>query len=81
MVEAVGISLSSVGSIWVDAGLKPHITKGFKASNDPMSEEKVTGIVGLYHDPPDRAVVLWIDEKSQIKTLGRTQPGSQPTKA
>lgn len=75
MVEAVGISPSSVRPIWADAGLKPHIVKGFKISNDPMFEEKVTQIVGLYLDPPDRAVVLCVDEKSQIQALDRAQPG------
>ena len=75
MAEAVGISPSSVGRIWADAGLKPHIVKGFKVSNDPMFEVKVTEIVGLYLDPPDRAVVLCVDEKSQIQALDRTQPG------
>lgn len=75
MAEAVGISPSSVGRIWADAGLKPHIVKEFKVSNDPMFEEKVTDIVGLYLNPPDRAVVLCVDEKSQIQALDRTQPG------
>nr|WP_213395325.1 IS630 family transposase [Yoonia sp.] len=75
MAEAMGISPSSVGRIWADAGLKPHVVKGFKVSNDPMFEEKVTEIVGLYLDPPDRAVVLCVDEKSQIQALDRTQPG------
>lgn len=75
MAEAVGISPSSVGRIWADAGLKPHLTKGFKISNDPAFEEKVTDIVGLYLDPPERAVVLCVDEKSQIQALDRTQPG------
>jgi transposase len=75
MADAMGISPSSVGRIWAEAGLKPHITKGFKVSNDPMFEEKVTEIVGLYLDPPDRAVVLCVDEKSQIQALDRTQPG------
>ena len=75
MAEAMGISPSSVGRIWAEAGLKPHVTKGFKVSNDPMFEEKVTEIVGLYLDPPDRAVVLCVDEKSQIQALDRTQPG------
>ncbi len=70
MAEAVGISASSVGRIWADAGLKPHIVKGFKVSNDPMFEEKVTEIVGLYLDPPDRAVVLCVDEKSQLTSCG-----------
>ncbi len=75
MAEAVGISPSSVGRIWAEAGLKPHLTKGFKVSNDPRFEEKVTDIVGLYLDPPERAVVLCVDEKSQIQALDRTQPG------
>jgi transposase len=75
MAEAVGISPSSVGRIWAEAGLKPHLTKSFKVSNDPMFEEKVTDIVGLYLDPPERAVVLCVDEKSQIQALDRTQPG------
>lgn len=75
MAEAVGISSPSVGRIWAEAGLKPHLTKGFKVSNDPLFEEKVTDIVGLYLDPPDRAVVLCVDEKSQIQALDRTQPG------
>jgi transposase len=75
MAEAMNISPSSVGRIWAEAGLKPHIMKGFKVSNDPKFEEKVTDIVGLYLDPPDRAVVLCVDEKSQIQALDRTQPG------
>lgn len=75
MAEAVSISASSVGRIWADAGLKPHVVKGFKVSNDPMFEAKVTEIVGPYLDPPDRAVVLCVDEKSQIQALDRTQPG------
>jgi len=79
MAEAVGISPSSVGRIWADAGLKPHIVKGFKVSNDPLFEEKVTEIVGLYLDPPDRAVVLCVDEKSQIQALDRSQPGVSET--
>lgn len=75
MAEAVGISASSVGRIWAEAGLKPHLKKQFKVSNDPLFEEKVTDIVGLYLDPPERAVVLCVDEKSQIQALDRTQPG------
>ena len=75
MAEAVGISPSSVGRIWAEAGLKPHVLRRFKVSNDPMFEEKVTEIVGLYLDPPERAVVLCVDEKSQIQALDRTQPG------
>ena len=76
MAEAFGISPSSVGRIWAEAGLKPHLVRGFKVSNDPMFEEKVTEIVGLYLDPPERAVVLCVDEKSQIQALDRTQPGT-----
>ena len=74
MAGAVGISPSSVGRIWADAGLKLHVVRGFKVSNDPMFEEKVTEIVGLYLDPPERAVVLCVDEKSQIQALDRSAP-------
>ncbi len=69
MAEAVGISPSSVGRIWAEAGLKPHLTRGFNVSNNPMFEEKVTDILGLYLDPPERAIVLCVDEKSQIRRL------------
>jgi hypothetical protein len=75
MAEAVGISASSVGRIWAEAGLKPHLTKSFKVSGDPMFEQKVTDIVELYLDPAERVVVLCVDEKSQIQALDRTQPG------
>jgi len=75
MAEAVGISPSSVGRIWAEAGLKPHLIRGFKVSNDPMFEEKVTEIVGLYLDPPERAVVLCVDEKSQIQALDHCPAG------
>jgi transposase len=75
MAEAMGISPSSMGRIWAEAGLKPHLTRGFKVSNDPMFEGYVTDIVGLYLDPPERAVVLCVDENSQIQALDRAQPG------
>lgn len=75
MAAEMGISPSSVGRIWAEAGLKPHQTKTFKVSNDPLFEEKVTDVVGLYLNPPDRALVLCVDEKSQIQALDRTQPG------
>jgi hypothetical protein len=75
MAEAIGISPSSVGRIWAEAALKPHLVKRFKISNDPQFKEKVTDIVGLYLNPPERAVVLSVDEKSQIQALDRTQPG------
>jgi len=75
MAKAVGISPSSVGRIWRAAGLKPHRVDTFKVSNDPEFEEKVTDIVGLYMKPPTKAMVLCVDEKSQIQALDRTQPG------
>jgi transposase len=75
MAAEMGISPSSVGRIWAEAGLKPHIVRTFKVSNDPQFEEKVTDIVGLYLNPPDRALVLCVDEKSQVQALDRTQPG------
>jgi transposase len=75
MAAEMGISPSSVGRIWAEAGLKPHLVGTFKVSNDPQFEEKVTDVVGLYLNPPDRALVLCVDEKSQIQALDRTQPG------
>src|SRR3954468_22206415 len=75
MAAEIGISPSSVGRIWAEAGLKPHLVHRFKISNDPQFEEKVTDVVGLYMNPPDRALVLCVDEKSQIQALDRTQPG------
>jgi transposase len=75
MAKAVGLSPSSIKRIWAEAGLKPHLVRRFKISNDPQFEEKVTDVVGLYMNPPDRALVLCVDEKSQIQALDRTQPG------
>jgi transposase len=75
MAAQMGISPSSVGRIWAEAGLKPHLVRRFKVSDDPLFEEKVTDVVGLYLNPPDRALVLCVDEKSQIQALDRTQPG------
>jgi transposase len=75
MAGVMGISPSSVGRIWREAGLKPHLTRSFKVSNDPHFEEKVVDVVGLYMNPPDKALVLCVDEKSQIQALDRTQPG------
>jgi transposase len=75
MARAMGISHTSVQRIWAEAGLKPHLVRRFKISNDPQFEEKVTDVVGLYMNPPDRALVLCVDEKSQIQALDRTQPG------
>jgi hypothetical protein len=75
MAAEMGISPSGVGRIWAEAGLKPHLVRRFKISNDPQFEEKVTDVVGLYLNPPDRALVLCMDEKRQIQALDRTQPG------
>ena len=75
MGRAAGISHTSVQRIWRAHGLKPHLVKTFKLSNDKAFIEKVTDIVGLYLDPPDKALVLAVDEKSQIQALDRTQPG------
>lgn len=75
MSEAVGISPASVQRIWRAFGLKPHREKTFKLSTDPAFVDKVHDIVGLYMNPPDRALVLSVDEKSQIQALNRTQPG------
>jgi transposase len=75
MAHAVGISDSSVGRIWRVHGLKPHRVESFKISNDPDFAEKLDDIVGLYLNPPEHALVLSVDEKSQIQALDRTQPG------
>ena len=75
MAKEVGISESSVGRIWADNGLKPHRIKSFKLSNDKNFEEKLENIIGLYLSPPEHAIVLSCDEKSQIQALDRTQPG------
>jgi len=75
LARAVGLSHTSVQRIWAAHRLKPHLVRSFKLSNDPKFCEKVQDIVGLYLDPPDRALVLCVDEKSQIRALDRTQPG------
>ena len=75
LAAEMGVGHTTVQRVWQEYGLKPHLTRGFKLSNDPNFTEKVEDIVGLYLDPPDRAVVLCIDEKSQIQALDRTQPG------
>ncbi|MBU6249258.1 MAG: IS630 family transposase, partial [Xanthomonadaceae bacterium] len=71
----LGMSRSRVQRIWQHHGLKPHLVKTFKLSKDPRCVEKLQDIVGLYLNPPDRALVLSCDEKSQIQALNRTQPG------
>jgi transposase len=75
LAAAVGVSPSTVRRVWRAHGLKPHRLKTFKISNDPAFDEKLEEIVGLYLNPPEHAVVLAIDEKSQIQALDRTQPG------
>jgi transposase len=75
MAAAAGISYSSVRRIWHAHGLKPHLTKTFKVSRDKNFAAKVEDVVGLYLNPPDKALVLCVDEKSQIQALDRTQPG------
>jgi transposase len=75
MARAVGIGHSSVHRIWAEHGLKPHLVSTFKVSNDPKFAEKVEDVVGLYLNPPDKALVFSVDEKSQIQALDRTQPG------
>jgi len=75
MAAAAGLSPSTIGRIWREHGLKPHLVKTFKLSNDPKFVEKLEDIVGLYISPPEHAIVLSCDEKSQIQALDRTQPG------
>ena len=74
MAQACGLSPSTVGRVWRAFGLKPHRHETFKLSKDPLFVEKVRDIVGLYLHPPERAVVLCVDEKSEIQALDRTQP-------
>lgn len=74
MAKAMGLSQSAIGRIWRAFGLQPHRTDTFKLSTDPLFVEKVRDVVGLYMNPPDRAIVLCVDEKSQIQALDRTQP-------
>ncbi|MGH9115928.1 MAG: IS630 family transposase [Acidimicrobiales bacterium] len=73
MARAAGVSPATVQRIWSARGLKPHLVKSFKLSNDPRFEEKLIDVVGLYLNPPDKAVVLCLDEKSSVQALDRTQ--------
>ncbi|APP99849.1 IS630 family transposase ISPsy32 [Pseudomonas syringae pv. actinidiae] len=75
MAQVAGISPASVQRIWAANDIKPHLTRTFKLSNDPNFEEKFWDVIGLYLDPPDKALVLCCDEKSQVQALERTQPG------
>jgi transposase len=74
MAKAQGVSHATVQKIWAARGLKPHRTETFKLSSDPRFEEKLVDVVGLYLNPPENAIVLSMDEKSQIQALDRTQP-------
>ena len=74
MAERSGLSKSTIGRIWRKFDLKPHLTGTFKLSTDPLFVEKVVDVVGLYHNPPEQAVVLCVDEKSGIQALDRSQP-------
>jgi transposase len=74
MAERVGMGITTVQRIWAEAGLKPHRTETFKFSTDPALEAKIRDVVGLYLNPPDGAIVLSLDEKTQIQALDRTQP-------
>jgi transposase len=75
MAQAQGVSPSTIQRIWDAHGLQPYRTRTFKLSKDPRFVEKLTDVVGLYLNPPDKALVLCVDEKSQIQALARTQPG------
>lgn len=75
LAESQGISKSTVNTIWQAHKLQPHRSETFKLSRDPRFLEKLTDVVGLYLNPPDQAIVLCVDEKSQIQALDRTQPG------
>ena len=74
MAQARGVGRSTVHKIWKARGLKPHLVETFKLSNDPDFEDKLIDVVGLYLNPPENAVVLSVDEKSQVQALDRTQP-------
>ena len=75
MAAKLGVSAASVSRHWRANGLKPHVVRGFKVSRDPKFVEKLEDIVGLYMSPPQHALVLCCDEKSQVQALDRTQPG------
>jgi transposase len=75
MALAQGVSKSTVSNIWRSHNIKPHRSKTFKLSRDPKFLEKLSDVIGLYLNPPDQAIVLCVDEKSQIQALDRTQPG------
>lgn len=75
MADVQGVSKNTVNRVWQMNNIKPHLQKHFKLSRDPKFVEKLTDVVGIYLNPPDKAIVLCVDEKSQIQALDRTQPG------
>ena len=75
MAAELGISAASVSRHWAANGLKPHLVRSFKISRDPQFVEKLEDIIGLYLSPPEHALVVCCDEKSQVQALDRTQPG------
>ena len=75
LAEHLGTGATTVRRVWQSNGLKPHLSRGFKLSRDPRFEDKLLDVVGLYMNPPEHALVLSCDEKSQIQALNRTQPG------
>ena len=75
MAQIMGVSNATISRIWDAHGLQPHRLEGFKLSKDKRFVEKLTDVVGVYLNPPDKAVILCMDEKSQIQALDRTQPG------
>ena len=75
MAQALDVSKNTVNRLWQLHNIKPHLSRTFKLSRDAQFLEKLTDVVGLYMNPPDKALVLCLDEKSQIQALDRTQPG------
>jgi transposase len=75
LAEHLGVGATTVRTAWRNNGLKPHLSRTFKVSRDPRFEDKLLDVVGLYLNPPEHALVLSCDEKSQIQALNRTQPG------
>jgi transposase len=74
LAKRIGVSHNEIASIWRNWGIQPHRTESFKFSTDPELEAKITDVVGLYMDPPENAIVLCVDEKSQVQALERSQP-------
>ena len=75
LAEHLGVGATTIRRVWQSNGLKPHLSRTFKVSRDPRFEDKLLDVVGLYLNPPEHALVLSCDEKSQIQALNRTQPG------